>query len=80
MGAMRTQALEEWGNGKLVQRTTEESSSGHGDRYTVLNWDGTPSPVVHQFDRHKPLASYFYKVKAVEYEQEWRKKHDKDVE
>ena len=27
---------------------------------TVLNWDGTASPVVHQFDRHKVLSKYVY--------------------
>jgi len=70
---MRTKALEEWGNGKLVRVTTTQSKRRQD--YQVLNWDGTPSPIVHQFDRHKPLTNYFYKVKGAEYEEEWRKKH-----
>jgi hypothetical protein len=68
MGAMRTKPLEEWGNGKIVQfnETTKE--------YTVLNWDGMPSPVVHQFDRHKTLSEYFFQKRAGQYTNEWNKR------
>lgn len=70
MGAMRIKTLGEWGNGKLV---VEE-----GNQRTVLNWDGSPSPVVHQFDRFKSeeegkagLGAYFYKQKTRELQEEW---------
>jgi hypothetical protein len=55
MGAMRTKPLEEWGNGKCVQPI-----NGQEGTYEVLNWDGTISPVVHQFDRHPDVQKYFY--------------------
>jgi hypothetical protein len=32
MGALRTKPLEEWGNGRIVQRD--------GNDFQVLNWDG----------------------------------------
>ena len=35
MGALRTKALEEWGNGKICEK---HESKG----YRILNWDGTP--------------------------------------
>lgn len=54
LGAMRTRALNTWGNGKLVSVSDDKKVT------TVLNWDGTPSPVVHQYDRHKELQTYFY--------------------
>jgi len=41
LAAMRDKPLREWGILK--------------DSAVVLNWDGTPSPVVHQFDRDKEL-------------------------
>ena len=53
LGAMRTAPLEEWGNGHLVEVVSNTSM-------TVLNWDGKPSPVVHQFDRHKVLSKFIY--------------------
>jgi len=68
LGALRTKELHEWGNGKIV--TTEVKSR----KYTVLNWDGVPSPVVHQFDRHKDLSKYWYKEKTRQYTSEWKKK------
>jgi hypothetical protein len=67
MGAMRTAPLEEWGNGRMVQ-----DSEGHLTH--VLNWDGTVSPVVHQFDRHKSLAKYFFITRGRIYTEKWETK------
>jgi hypothetical protein len=73
MGAMRTKEVQEWGNGKFVQH----QGHGHGsndDVMTIHNWDGSLSPVVHQFDRFKALGTYFYKKKTKELQAEWKKK------
>lgn len=67
LGALRTQALETWGNGKIVKTTQQDGQT----IYQVLNWDGTPSPVVHQFDRHKALSDYFFKKVGGEYYRKW---------
>lgn len=69
MGAMRTKELNEWGNGKMVRDEV------NGDK-TVLNWDGVVSPVVHQFDRFKPLSEFVYKRKTKELQEEWKKQRD----
>ena len=66
MGAMRTKELNEWGNGKMVVEENGEK--------TVLNWDGKPSPVAHQFDRFKDLGQYFYRKKTQELREEWKQK------
>ena len=66
MGAMRTAPLEEWGNGRMVQESDETTQ--------VLNWDGTASPVVHQFDRHNSLSIYFFKKRGQNYMRQWRDK------
>lgn len=66
MGAMRTAPLKEWGNGDIVRESDTETH--------VLNWDGTVSPVVHQFDRHKSLSVYFFKKRGQVYMQKWRAK------
>jgi hypothetical protein len=73
MGALRTKPLSEWGNGKLVRIDVDpnERNPRKKNRYTVLNWDGTVSPVVHQFDRHKELSDYFFKVLGNQYMDEW---------
>ncbi|CAB9509816.1 expressed unknown protein [Seminavis robusta] len=68
MGAMRTKEPNEWGNGKLIQ--TEAKS---GDQ-VVFNWDETISPVVHQFDRFKPLGRFFYRVKTKELAKDWEQR------
>ena len=70
MGALRTKPLEEWGNGKIVREFEEDGRT----RYEVLNWDGTLTPVVHQFDRHKKLSDYFFKTKTDEMIAEWRQR------
>ena len=69
MGAMRNKELHEWGNGKMVEE--------NGHEMTVLNWDGKPSPVVHQFDRFKPLSDYVYKKKTKELQREWNEQQKK---
>ena len=54
MGAMRTAPLESWGNGKILEYHSDTDMA-------VLNWDGSVSPVVHQFDRHPIFSKYVYK-------------------
>jgi len=54
MGALRDKSLSEWGNGKIVQKTDAYPKN------TVFNWDGTVSPVVHQYDRHKTLSRWWH--------------------
>jgi hypothetical protein len=71
MGALRTKELNEWGNGKILETIKESGNSGKVVAHNVRNWDGTISPVVHQFDRHKVLASWWYKKKAAEYRTLW---------
>lgn len=76
MGALRTKELSEWGNGKIVQTVTKvgEINPRKQLSYTVMNWDGTISPVVHQYDRHKNLSDYFYKIKTSRYETAYRQR------
>ena len=71
MGALRTSPLKDWGNGKIT-RSWEKDGRTH---YEVLNWDGTPSAVVHQFDRHKELSDYFFKYRTNQLLEEWKKNH-----
>lgn len=79
MGALRTKPLEEWGNGKILRTVINkhETNAKKKTAYTVLNWDGTVSPVVHQFDRHKQLSEYFFKTKGGEFMGEWLKRKEK---
>ncbi|GKZ01494.1 hypothetical protein MPSEU_001100000 [Mayamaea pseudoterrestris] len=62
MGAMRTKDLAEWGNGKILTEIDNVDHPGEAVAQ-VLNWDGNPSPVVHQYDRHDLLTRHFYKRK-----------------
>lgn len=62
MGALRTAPLDTWGNGHILRLENSFNTS-----MTVLNWDGTPSPVVHQFDRHKIISRFVYKHKTEEF-------------
>jgi len=57
MGAMRTAPFETWGNGRILEFQSDTNM-------TVLNWDGSISPVVHQFDRHPILSKYVYKYQT----------------
>ena len=73
MGALRDKELSLWGNGKIVQQ--EQSSSS---KNIILNWDGTISPIVHQYDRHKELSQWWHKVRFNQFKDQWRKmKQDK---
>jgi hypothetical protein len=76
MGALRTKPLQEWGNGKIIQITIDpnESNPRKKESYMVLNWDGTPSPVVHQFDRHPKLSDYYFKIKVAQFTSEWEQR------
>jgi len=69
LAALRSQPLEEWGNGRLVEKT---DSGG----FVVKNWDGSVSPVVHQFDRHKELARYFSRKKGKEDYRKWKQNNE----
>jgi hypothetical protein len=71
MGAMRTKDLKEWGNGKIYEET-DEPNGKKGVR--VLNWDGSVSPVVHQYDRHHVLSSFLLRRRGAEFEQEFKAK------
>ena len=68
MGAMRTKELDEWGNGKLVSKEMKDGE----EVILVHNWDGSVSPVIHQFDRHKLLSVHWYKKKGPEFVKKWK--------
>jgi hypothetical protein len=61
LGALRTKPLSEWGN-------------YNPQTHDVTNWDGTLSPVVHQWDRDKDLHHYHLRIRFRELEDEWKKK------
>ena len=63
MGALRDKPLDEWGNGKMVERTE--------DKITIHNWDGTVSPVVHQYDRHKELSKWWLRKRLQVFKRRW---------
>lgn len=62
LGALRKKTLVEWGN---YNTTTHD----------VTNWDGTLSPVVHQWDRDKDLHHYLYRTKFRELDEQWANKN-----
>ncbi|GAX18312.1 hypothetical protein FisN_23Hh205 [Fistulifera solaris] len=61
LGALRTQTLSEWG---ILDPVSKE----------VYQWDGTISPVVHQWDRDRELHSYIWNKRHVAWAQEWKDK------
>eukprot|EP00536_Pseudo-nitzschia_multiseries_P016058 jgi/Psemu1/247285/estExt_Genewise1.C_10120001 len=65
MGALRDKPLSEWGNGKIVEKTDKYPEN------TVYNWDGSISPIVHQYDRHKQLSKWWFNHKLSEFEERW---------
>jgi len=79
LGALRTKPLEEWGNGKLLKTEVDdkETKPNPKTKYTVLNWDGTVSPVVHQYDRHKQLSNYFFKGLGDKWMDNWKERQKK---
>jgi hypothetical protein len=70
LGALRTKELGKWGNVKLVEQQSQKSGGLANIR--VLNWNGEPSPVVHQFDCHQLLSKYWYQTKTSEYRAKWQ--------
>ena len=61
------------GDGKIVQQEQSLSSKN-----IILNWDGTISPIVHQYDRHKELSQWWHKVRFNQFKDQWKKmKQDK---
>ena len=58
LGALRTKPLKEWG----IYNAGKE---------LVINWDGSASPVAHQYDRDKEVNN-MVKGKKKEFEQQWR--------
>jgi len=65
MGALRDKDLSQWGNGKIIQKSKSEN--------IILNWDGTISPIVHQYDRHKELSAWWHRVKFAQFKNQWNK-------
>mmetsp|Transcript_7527 Transcript_7527/g.12548 ORF Transcript_7527/g.12548 Transcript_7527/m.12548 type:complete len:431 (-) Transcript_7527:40-1332(-) len=61
LGALRTAPLNEWGNYNLTS-------------HAVTNWDGTLSPVVHQWDRDHDLHHYHFRVLFKSLQNEWEEK------
>jgi hypothetical protein len=78
LGALRTKELEEWGNGKILQVVHDENNPNDIIAHNVLNWDGSLSPAVHQFDRHKRLTNWWFHTKKREYQQRWFR-HKKEI-
>uniref|UniRef100_A0A7S1D6C6 Uncharacterized protein n=1 Tax=Cyclophora tenuis TaxID=216820 RepID=A0A7S1D6C6_CYCTE len=62
LGALRKKPLSEWGN--LYNNRTHE----------VFNFDGTLSPVVHQWDRDKDLFHFLFKNKFRDVQQDWERR------
>lgn len=58
LGALRTKPLKEWG-------------MYDAEKEVVLNWDGSTSPVAHQYDRDKEV-NVMVKIKKKQFEQQWR--------
>ncbi|KAK1747543.1 hypothetical protein QTG54_001506 [Skeletonema marinoi] len=58
LGALRTKPLKEWG-------------MYDAEKELVLNWDGSTSPVAHQYDRDKEV-NIMVKGKKKQFEQQWR--------
>lgn len=61
LGAMRVRPLSEWG---IFNETTA----------IVTNWDKSPSPVIHQWDRDRDLYRQFDQRKFPHLRSEWQKK------
>jgi hypothetical protein len=64
LGALRTQPLSAWGN-------------YDPETHAVTNWDGSISPVVHQWDRDKELHNYQFRYRFRDLESEWNMKAKK---
>jgi hypothetical protein len=64
LGALRTKTLSQWG---MYNEETHE----------VFQWDGTLSPVVHQWDRDKALHSYMWGKRHRQWSADWAKQKEK---
>jgi hypothetical protein len=64
LGALRTKTFAEWG---FYNEKTHE----------VYNWDGTLSPVAHQWDRDKHLHTYYMRELFPKWWNQFMKKHAK---
>jgi hypothetical protein len=64
LGAMRTKSLKEWG---IYNEETHQ----------VFNWDGSLSPVVHQWDRDSHLHGYRVRTLFKKLRQEWEEEKKK---
>mmetsp|Transcript_6845 Transcript_6845/g.19833 ORF Transcript_6845/g.19833 Transcript_6845/m.19833 type:complete len:436 (-) Transcript_6845:344-1651(-) len=60
LGALRTKQFWEWG---LYNNKTKE----------IYNWDGTLSPVAHQWDRDKDLHKYYSRVRFKQWRESLKK-------
>lgn len=78
LGALREHDITKWGNGKLL-RTIVDDGNDDGTKIiqkkkkknVVFNWDGTISPIVHQYDRHKVLSRWWLKDQMKEFKAKW---------
>lgn len=64
LGALRTKPLKEWG---IYNSTSHD----------VYQWDGSLSPVAHQFDRDSELHSWMMRQRHKEWKEEWQRLHPK---
>lgn len=78
LGAMRTKALSDWGNAKILAEIDDVDKPGEKS-VEVLNWDGTPSAVVHQYDRHPVLTQHFYKQKRYYFKLAYQARQKQDA-
>ena len=57
--------------GALRKLALTELGVFNNDTQDILNWDGSLSPVVHQWDRDKQLFKYMDGALLPEYERQW---------
>ncbi|OEU08653.1 hypothetical protein FRACYDRAFT_196245 [Fragilariopsis cylindrus CCMP1102] len=65
LGALRTKTFSEWG-------------FYNNQTHSVYNWDGTLSPVAHQWDRDANLHSYYQRTLFKKWENDFITKHKKE--
>ena len=63
-GAMRTKELNQWGHVEILEKIVDDENI---PSFKILNWNGQPSPVVHQYDRFKELSKFVNRVMAVQF-------------
>lgn len=75
LGALRDKDLSQWGNGRILQNRPISAKGDNDDdtkKNVILNWDGTISPIVHQYDRHKVLSGWWHRVKFKQFKDKWK--------